>query len=257
MLGQVGFAVAMVLPVVGIVAPHASRHCPQPRARLRWTVSMCVATASVAAIASAAVVIGMEREGGESVVATAGTTWQVLPLLALFEELSRFVVLAGYSLRARHAASPRDGIVLGLAAGLTFALLENIMSAGGPAAGSAASGWLRIALATPLHALLGGLMGYLIVRAQGHAQVQPTGRFPRLAEALLLPAAIHVAYDAPVLLALAYWGETLTVEIAGLAVTLSAGVDLALAWYVWRLFSSAPAAASARRQPPSRTPPAP
>lgn len=252
MLRQVGFAVAMVLPVVGIVALHASRYCPQPRSRLRWTVSLCVATAFVAALASAAVVIGMAREGAQGVVATAGTTWRVLPLLALFEELSRFVVLAGYSLRARHQVGARDGIVLGLAAGLTFALLENIMSAGGPAAGSAASGWLRIALATPLHALLGGLMGYLIVRARGYA----TGRFLRLAEALLLPAAIHVVYDAPVLLALAYWGEAMTLEVAGLAVTLSAGVDLALAWYVWRLFSSAPpAAASAGRPPPSRTPP--
>ncbi|MBL8707078.1 MAG: PrsW family intramembrane metalloprotease [Rhodospirillales bacterium] len=252
MLRQVGFAVAMILPVVGIVALHASRHCPMPRARLRWTVSLCVVTAFVAALASAAVVMGMPRGGGEGVVATAGTTWRVLPLLALFEEISRFVVLAGYSLRARHAAGPRDGIVLGLAAGLTFALLENIMSAGGPAAGSAASGWLRIALATPLHALLGGLMGYLIVRARSY----PTGRFLRLAEALLLPAAIHVVYDTPVLLALAYWGEAMTVEVAGLAVTLSAGVDLALAWYVWRLFSAAPAAASAAQRPASRTPPA-
>lgn len=249
MLVDIGIVLAILAPVIAIVALHGSRYRPDPRWSVALTAFLCVLTAFMAALASAALMVF--AQAADDVIARAGTTWRLLPALALFEELSRFVVLAGYALRRRVPRTSRDGIVLGLAAGLAFALLENVMTFvrigadGGLVLGSdsSASGWLRVAMATPVHALLGGLMGFLLVRAQGFA----AGRFWRLGEALLLPAAVHVVYDAPVILAVAFWGEALTLEIAGLAITLSAGVDLTLAWYVWRLFSRAPDAASAAR----------
>ncbi len=232
MLLTAGFVVAVMAPLVAIAGLSVGAHAPQPPQRLRWTVILCAVTTVVAIFASAIVVNLSAPTRADGVVAQAGATWRVLPVLALLEELSRFVVLAGYALSARFQRSGRDGIMLGLAAGLAFALLENILTTTGPGAGSSASGWIRFAMATPLHALLGGLMGYLIVRAQEH----PGPRALRYLEAVLLPTAIHVVYDTPVIVAIAYWGEAMTLEIAGLAITLSAGVELALAWVVWRLF---------------------
>ena len=248
MLLVAGFVVAILAPLVAIAAISVSRYAPLPTRRLLWTVILCALTTVVTVFASAIVVNLMTAPGTtDGLAARAGSTWRVLPVLALLEELSRFVVLAGYALGARFTRTGRDGIMLGLAAGLTFALLENILTSMGPGAGSSASGWIRFAMATPLHALLGALMGYLIVRARA----QPAERFWRLLEAILLPTAIHICYDAPVILAVAHWSEEMTLEIAGLAVTLSAGVELALAWAVWRLFS-----APATQPPPSRIPPA-
>lgn len=238
MLLVAGFVVAILAPLVAIAAISVSRHAPLPPKRLRWTVILCALTTVLTVFASAIVVNLVTAPGtNDGIAARAGSTWRVLPVLALLEELSRFVVLAGYSLGARFRRSGRDGIMLGLAAGLIFALLENILTSLGPGAGSSASGWIRFMMATPLHTLLGGLMGYLIVRAL----VQPAGRFWRLLEAIVLPTAIHVLYDAPVIVAVAYWSEEMTLEIAGLAITLSAGVELVLAWFVWRLFSASAA----------------
>jgi len=235
MLLVAGFVVAILAPLVAIAAISVGRHAPQPPKRLRWTVILCAVTTVVTVFASAIVVnLVTAPDTSDGIAARAGSTWRVLPVLALLEELSRYVVLAGYALGARFTRSGREGIVLGLTAGLTFALLENVLTSMGPGAGSSASGWIRFMMATPLHALLGGLMGYLIVRARE----QPTGLGLRHIEAILLPTAIHVCYDAPVILAVAYWSEEMTLEIAGLAITLSAGVELALAWCVWRLFSA-------------------
>lgn len=233
MLLAAGFVLAVLAPLAAIAGISVSPYAPQPPRRLRWTVTLCVATTVLTVFASALFVnIATAPGAGEDVAARAGGTWRVLPVLALLEELSRFVVLAGYALGARFARTSRDGILLGLAAGLTFAMLENILTSMGPGAGSSASGWIRLLMATPLHALLGGLMGYLIVRAKAQDQ----GRLWRYAEAILLPTAIHVVYDAPVIFAVAYWSAAMTVEIAGFAIALSAAVELALAWIVWRLF---------------------
>lgn len=232
MLLVAGFVFALVAPLVAIAAISVSPYAPQPPRRLRWTVTFCVLTTLVAVFASALLVNRTAAGAGDDVVARAGDTWRVLPVLALFEELSRFVVLAGYALRRRFASTPRDGIMLGLAAGLTFALIENIMTSAGPGAGSSASGWIRLGMATPLHALLGGLMGYLLVRAAE----QPSGRVPAMVGAILLPTAAHIAYDAPVIFAIVHWGAAITIESFLAATATSAAVEVALAWVVWRLF---------------------
>jgi RsiW-degrading membrane proteinase PrsW (M82 family) len=240
MIQIAGFALSVLIPLAVLVLIHRSGHCPQPRRSLRMTAWLCAGTALLTAIASAAIVMAHGLTAGGSVVQAAAVTWQLLPILALLEEISRFVVLRFYSLRREPARSLRDGIVYGLAAGLVFALLENIMTFGGPGAGSAASGWLRVALATPLHTLLGGLMGYLLVRWRG------AGLRGTLA-ALLAPTAIHFVYDAPVILAVAKSGMDLTVEVAVAAVSVSAAIVVALAWTVFRLFRRAGPEAWPRR----------
>jgi RsiW-degrading membrane proteinase PrsW (M82 family) len=238
MIRLTGFALSIAGPLLVVVLIHRSRHCPLPRGRLRRTVYGACATAFATALVSAAIVLwaGMSDGGLPS---RAATTWRVLPILALLEELSRFVVLRFYSLRGKSAPQARDGIMYGLAAGTAFALIENLMTFGGPGAGSPASGWLRVVLATPLHTLLGGLMGYLLVRARGAG-------VPWLLAAILLPTAIHVAYDAPVILAVAR-GAELAVEQAVAAVAISAAIVVALAATVSALF---------RRAAPASAPPA-
>jgi RsiW-degrading membrane proteinase PrsW (M82 family) len=245
MIQLAGFAVSVLVPLLVLVLIHQGRHCPWPRARLRSTVYFASITAFVTAIASAMLVLSTSAGDG-SFGGRVAATWRILPLLAFLEELSRFVVLVGYSLRGPASASRRDGIMYGFAAGIAFALLENVMTFGGPGAGSAASGWLRVGLATPLHSLLGGLMGYLLVRAR-------SGGLMWIAVALRLPTAIHIVYDAPVLFAVSRAGEKMTLETAAAAVGVSAAIVLALAaTMVWLFRRAAPAVSPA----PSRTPPA-
>jgi len=233
MLRSAGFALAILAPLGAIAALYAGRFCPLPRGRLVRTAALCALTALVTALASAFLVHA--GAAGSGLTATAQSTMRLLAILALLEELSRFVVLGGYGLRPRYRSSARDGIVLGLVAGLTFALLENVMTSMGDASGFSGSGWIRVAMATPLHALLGGLMGYLIVRAQA----APAGGPWKMLLALAAPVAIHIVYDTPVIVALAFWGDAMTPAVAGTAIALSALVDLALAAGLYRLFRAA------------------
>jgi RsiW-degrading membrane proteinase PrsW (M82 family) len=243
MVHLAGFALSILVPLLALALIHRSPHCPPPKARLRRTVYGASATAFFTALASAAFVLWIGTGDG-GLVARATATWRVLPILALLEELSRFVVLRFYSLRGAPAPGARAGILYGLAAGLAFALLENIMTFGGPSAASPAAGWLRVALASPLHMLLGGLMGFLLVRARGAGAL-------RLVAAIALPTAIHVLYDAPVLIAVARYGQRMSLELAAGAVAVSAAVVLVLALAVYALFRRAgPASAPLSSQSP-------
>ena len=59
---------------------------------------------------------------------------------------------------------------------------------------------------------------------------------PLLVAAILLPTAVHILSDAPVIFAIVHWGTALTVEAFTAVVAMSAAVEVALAWFVWRLF---------------------
>ena len=229
-----GAAAAVLAPLIVIVVLHQSRYCPQPRRRLRRTVYLAVLTTGLSTIVSTLLLQAMTG-GAQSLSVVGAAAVRLLPLLALLEELSRFVVLAGYSLRPRAEPRATDGLCYGFAAGLTFALLESAMTAGGPAEAAAAAGWLRIALATPLHGLLGALMGHMIAQAYAGTPIQ----WGRLALALVLPALLHVVYDAPVVLVVAGGVEGVTVARAATAFAVSLAVDLVLAVVVFRLFRRA------------------
>ncbi|MCC6471638.1 MAG: PrsW family intramembrane metalloprotease [Alphaproteobacteria bacterium] len=239
MVQIVGFALSVLVPLLALFFIHQGPHCPMPRRRWRWTGYLAGTSAFVAALVSA-VAVYVISAGAVDLVDRAATTWRILPVLALIEELSRFVVLVFYSLRGPVRPGVRDGIMYGLAAGIVFALLENVMTFGGPGAGSAASGWLRIGLATPLHALLGGLMGCLLVRLRDRGAVG-------LAAALLVPTIVHIVYDAPVIYAVSRAGEEMSLGTAVTAISLSAAIVLGLAVLLIRLFHrAAPAAPAAR-----------
>src|SRR5262245_7714499 len=128
MLVDIGIVLAIMAPLVAVVALQGGPFRPASRWVLPITALLCCLTTVVAALSSALVMDAVMRSQQGDVIARAGATWRVLPILALFEELSRFVVLAAYALRQKAQRTARDAIVLGLAAGLAFALLENLMS---------------------------------------------------------------------------------------------------------------------------------
>lgn len=238
MVWLAGFAVAVLVPVLLLGAIYSADGAPQPRLRIRRTMYFAMGTALLAVLASVTLLLHLFPAAEGDAQSAVSATWRILPILALTEEMSRFVVLLGYSLRPVEQRNLRYGILYGLTAGLTFALIENVMSYQGPGAQSDAAGWLRLLMATPLHTLLGGLMGYLLVQVRA----SQSGQAPRLILALLLPAAIHVAYDAPVLYAARLGVERMTMTIGLSAIAVSALIVLALAWTLWRLFHAAPAA---------------
>ena len=231
-----GIAVSLLVPLGILIAIHQARHCPRPRKRLRRSFYLALLATGVTVVISSIVISGGASQGDELTVAEAGAAaWRVLPMLVLLEELSRFVVLAGYSLRHRAQPAATDGILYGLAAGLTFALMENALVMGGSAMGTAAVGWLRTAMATPLHGLLGALMGHLVARARSEGRNAVVG----LLLALVVPTAVHFLYDTPVVLTISGGAEGLTIQKALATFAVNIGVNLALLWLVVRLYRRA------------------
>jgi protease PrsW len=78
-------------------------------------------------------------------------------VVALTEELAKFIVLRFYAYPKKSFDEPLDGIVYGVMAGMGFATLENILYV---LQGGMQTAFLRMFLAVPAHATFGVLMGY-------------------------------------------------------------------------------------------------
>jgi RsiW-degrading membrane proteinase PrsW (M82 family) len=106
---------------------------------------------------------------------------------AIPEEFFKFLVITGYS--ARHTAfdEPMDGVVYGATASLGFATLENILYVIG-------GGWTvavaRALTAVPMHAFLGGILGYYV----GQARFNPQAKVSAW-RGLLIATVLHGLYD--------------------------------------------------------------
>ncbi len=129
---------------------------------------------------------------------------------AFLEEGAKFVVVAWFV--SRHAAfnEVTDGVVYGMVASVGFAVVENLLYVGEPAAVLL----LRAVTAVPLHAGCGALIGYFV----GRARFDPRAR---TATGLGVAVLVHGTYDATIFIG----GSTAFLAIAvvgGLVLTVPA-----------------------------------
>ncbi|HNW60552.1 MAG TPA: PrsW family glutamic-type intramembrane protease [bacterium] len=112
---------------------------------------------------------------------------------AFKEELSKFVLLMLCTWRARHFDEWYDGILYGVLVGLGFAFIENIKYF---YQFYDDSGWYviigRTIFSMPLHALLGGTMGYFIGKFRFSAGPD---RVQWLLLALVIPVLVHGLFN--------------------------------------------------------------
>ncbi|RYY53859.1 MAG: GNAT family N-acetyltransferase [Chitinophagaceae bacterium] len=120
-----------------------------------------------------------------SVTGVAATAFLVV---ALTEELVKFIVLRFYALRRKSFDEPLDGIVYSVVISMGFATLENIFYV---QQYGMATAWLRMFLAVPAHASFAVVMGYYA----GRAKFEPGANTGLLLRGLLIATFFHGLYD--------------------------------------------------------------
>lgn len=123
----------------------------------------------------------------------AGTAIKAFLVVALTEELGKFLVLRLYAFRRKSFDEPLDGIVYAVMISMGFATLENILYVVQSAQVGLGyqTAFLRMFLAVPAHATFGVLMGYYT----GLAKFDAVNRSKLLFLALLWPVLFHGLYD--------------------------------------------------------------
>ncbi len=109
-------------------------------------------------------------------------------IVALSEELAKFIFLRGYLFRKPDFNEPFDGIVYAVMVGMGFAAFENIIYV---IQGGLAVGILRMFTAVPAHAAFGVIMGYYV----GMAKFDFKNKNKLLAKGLFWAVMAHGAYD--------------------------------------------------------------
>lgn len=150
---------------------------------------------------------------------------------AIPEEAIKFLILYYYVSRVSAFDEPMDGLVYGATASLGFAFFENVLYVLG-----AGDDWLTVAivrglLAVPSHGLAGVIMGFYF----GRAHFEPERRRLDYVLALLIPTALHAAYNFPLFYADAPEQVTPSVE-AGLLPMITVAVVVVEAVWAHRLF---------------------
>ena len=107
---------------------------------------------------------------------------------AVPEELFKYLVLVFFCVRLSEFDEPIDGMVYGVTVSLGFATLENILYVYQAGYVGAIS---RAITAVPAHALMGAIMGSLIAMSL----IEPLSKKRYYILALLVPVALHGAYD--------------------------------------------------------------
>lgn len=124
---------------------------------------------------------------GEGILFTLFSSFVVV---ALTEELIKYLCLFLYPYQSRFFNEPMDGIVYAVMIGMGFATLENLMYA---LQYDLETIILRAFTAVPAHAAFAVIMGYYFGKAK--FEDNPKVRRKRLGMALLAPLAIHGLYD--------------------------------------------------------------
>ena len=122
---------------------------------------------------------------GEGILFTAFFAYIIV---ALSEELSKFVMLRYYAFPKKSFDEPFDGIVYSVMVGMGFATVENIGYVMQHGVGTAL---LRMFLSVPAHATFAILMGYYVGKAKFH----PKRRFNNLFSGLFWAVFFHGTYD--------------------------------------------------------------
>ncbi len=109
-------------------------------------------------------------------------------VVALSEEISKFIMLRLYAYPHKEFDEPFDGITYSVMISMGFATLENIEYV---FKFGFATGVLRMFLSVPAHAAFGVLMGY----HTGLAKFDPKHSFRHMAKGVLLATFFHGAFD--------------------------------------------------------------
>lgn len=109
-------------------------------------------------------------------------------VVALNEELFKFVVLWLYPFQQKFFNEPFDGIVYAVMIGMGFAMLENIIYV---KQFGIADTWGRAFTAVPSHGVYAIIMGYFA----GLAKFKPHRKWPLLLQGLFFATILHGAYD--------------------------------------------------------------
>ncbi len=111
-------------------------------------------------------------------------------MAAVPEEFFKLLLLVFFCMRRSAFDEEMDGLVYGAVASLGFATIENVLYVSHSGFGTAV---VRAITAVPVHASLGIIMGYYLVKWK---EARKSGF---LWTALLLPVALHAAYDFPLI----------------------------------------------------------
>ena len=109
-------------------------------------------------------------------------------VIALSEELVKFIVLVAYPFQKKFFNEPLDGIVYAVVIGMGFATIENIIYAGRFGTGTTI---IRAFTAVPAHAIFAISMGYFT----GLAKFNKKNKFLNLGLGLGAALLIHGIYD--------------------------------------------------------------
>jgi RsiW-degrading membrane proteinase PrsW (M82 family) len=116
------------------------------------------------------------------------TAFYAFVVVALSEELSKFLMLRLHAYRQKEFNEPFDGIVYAAFVALGFATVENIAYVFQHGFGT---GIIRMFTAVPAHFSFGVIMGYYA----GKAKFAPLHRFSLMTQGVFYATVMHGAYD--------------------------------------------------------------
>jgi len=155
---------------------------PEPPGSVRNVVLLGVASCLPAVL----IELGLSAVLGEATKA-GGRFLDAFLVAATTEESLKLACVLFYLWKKPHFDEVMDGILYTAAASLGFAMLENVLYAGG----NLGIGLFRAFSAIPLHALASGLTGYFV----GRAKLARRGAFGWVVVGLLVAIAVHGFYD--------------------------------------------------------------
>lgn len=112
----------------------------------------------------------------------------VFIIVALSEELVKFIMLMAYPYRRPFFNEPMDGIVYAIMVGMGFAVVENIMYAYNYGIDTVI---VRAFTAVPAHAIFAVFMGYFV----GLSKFHPASKWKLIAFGFFLAVMVHGIYD--------------------------------------------------------------
>lgn len=112
---------------------------------------------------------------------------------ALVEECVKYLAVRAKAYDSLNLNEPIDGIIYGVAAGLGFATVENILYVFG--FGTISTAIIRAFLSVPSHAAYGGIMGFYIAMAKLHSGFSRTDKRKLIITGLTIAIILHGLYD--------------------------------------------------------------
>ena len=175
-----------IAPAVAIIwyILHKDKYEPEPLRYLVLAFLIGVFSVLPASFAS----LKMEELFSDFAGTNVETIIYAFIVIALSEELVKFIFLRYYMFRKEVFNEPFDGIVYGVMIGMGFATFENLFYVFDGGVGTAL---VRMFSAVPAHAVMGVMMGYYV----GKARFDPLQAKSWTAKAFLIPFMAHGLYD--------------------------------------------------------------